>query len=154
MNCVSRNRSLERYERLLKAGQHVSQRNRTRRNSSETDLRTRCRGRCRGVSRDSVYIVLRNRETLARRTDRPSDRPFTRFIGCSTGRRREKRRPDPLRNSRASLLSVDRGVRGATQIRRALFQKGVDRNKYLSSIYPGCPRCCSSVRSVSWVHYM
>jgi len=113
-----------RYE-AFKTEWRVSLRNRTWRNSSETDLRTRCRGRCRSVSRDSVYIVLRDRET----PDRPpvplsADQIYGVFHG-------EERRQFPVIH--ASLFSA---VGGATQIRRTPFHERIDRNKYLFSIYP------------------
>lgn len=49
------------------------------------------------------------------------------------------RKDDPVRNSRVALFRrpTDRPRRRqeATQIRRTLFQEGLDRNKYLPSIY-------------------
>jgi len=105
-----------------------------------TDLRTRCRGRCRGVSRDSVYIVLRDRETPDRQSAQ-SD-----LWGVSRGREDEK---IPL-SPRAffvihAFVALFRDFGGTTQIRRTLFQEGqaIEINILPRFILSHCPRCYS-----------
>lgn len=110
-------------ERLLRP-RSVFRRETTRQGETRprTDLRTRCRGRCRGVSRDSVYIVLRDRETPDRQSARSDlwgvpwggEKTTTPFFSPSR----------LLRNSRRALFRRPRPRCGATQIRRTLFRKG------------------------------
>lgn len=126
----------------FKAAQHVSPRNRQDGGETRprTDLRTRCRGRCRGVSRDSVYIVLRDRETPDRQSAR-SD-----LWGVSRGREDEK---IPL-SPRAffvihAFVALFRDFGGTTQIRRTLFREGqaIEINILPRFILSCCPRCYS-----------
>lgn len=130
----------------FKAAQHVSPRNRQdggggggEETRPRTDLRTRCRGRCRGVSRDSVYIVLRDRETPDHQSAR-SD-----LWGVSRGREDEKIPPFSPRAFFVihAFVALFRGLgENDANKARTLFREGqaIEINILPRFILSRCPR--------------